>query len=1324
MNLYKSLFFSQILSLFFFVTNVQSQNLNFKHYGLPEGLPQETIHCITKDSQGFYWLGTSDGLVRFDGHDFITPEYHTAKITLDGLLINDIVEDNKHNIWIATSQNGVFRYDYISELLTPVGVKNSNATSIIYTQKGQIFVSYFTNGLYQIIQENGKFISKKIQFNNFDDSQITTFEHTKNHFVLGTNTGELFLFNNLKLKKTAIQKIQTDFELGKINNIVSIQNQVFICATNGLFKLSEDLKSVIKIPLHKIIPNQKKAFSVYDIVAKNNTYYIATDNGLLELLKKHKFKLLKQYISKQKYDIHTPNNNVINDLFIDDDLLLLGGNNLDIATITKNKIINLINTELQVGNPSVFSFEKYKDKLFIATTSGLLVQDANKKYTKIPLPINRIRTITLDNDSNLWVAALNKIFIIPLDYLDINNPYFITISPFSEKNGNTIIRRLYKDNKGTIWIATNGDGLYQFTGNIAKNDFNYRIFKPNNSKNSLPSGFIIGISQDANHNFWLSTQTGLSKLSFDENTYDNPKFTNYFKGENGLKTNGILSTFTDSDKQLWIATRKGLHLYKENKFIHFGKKEGLTNTFVYNILEDNLGNLWLSTNGGIFRFNKATKKFTNYTVKDGLQSSEFNLGAAYKDTETGELYFGGINGFNYFNPNEMDKLDKEGNLCFTNISIKDKNVSPLNSSILNKSISNTESVELNYTDFPVNLNFSALDYRPNSNISYAYKLLPDDTQWNILKDKNSLQLLSLSPKSYTLQIQGMSRGNLWKKAPLELKISVNPPWYRSVLAYLLYILLFLGIVYFIYNSSLQRKLAGQEAKRLQDLDDLKAKFITNITHEFRTPLTIILGFVDSLKEQFSAKKETLSTLNTIEQNGNNLLDLVNQMLDLSKLEKGSLSLNLIQSDIVAYLNHLLQSFSNIAKTKKINLQFASDVAVLKMDFDAEKIRQIFTNLISNALKFSKENTTVTLKIKRNNNHLEITIIDEGFGIPATEIDQIFDRFYQVDNSEFKVSQGTGIGLSLTKELVLLMQGTIQVTSKINKGTTFTICLPISCNEENKQITNLNIPLKHTNVPELNQNIALEDTNTVLVVEDNPDMSRYIVSCLAPTFKTIVASNGKQGLEIATNQIPDVIVTDVMMPIMDGYELTSILQKNEITNHIPIIMLTSKAMQDEKNIGLSSGADAYLTKPFNKKELIIRIENLIEKRTRLQQKFQEHKTPCVNKISENVKDKNSLFLNKISCSIERNIENTEFNSYKLAAELSVSESQLYRKLKAITNYSTAVYIRKIRLLKAKEMLEKTGLTVSEIAYKTGFNDPNWFSRIFKKEFGVTPNDTRK
>ncbi|WP_138432286.1 response regulator [Winogradskyella algicola] len=1313
-----------IISLILCVVSLISgaQNLTFSHYGLDEGLPQETIHCIEKDANGFIWLGTSDGVVRFDGKEFFVPQPDTnSNLDIAGYRIGDILAKDNY-IYIGTGQNGLIKYNIHDETISQLGETNTNCTRLIH-YKDKVVAAFYNNGL-ALIDEFQNFHSDS--FLKKFPKKITGISVYNEMIFVGTDEGFIY---KVKLDD------KNDFVYGfyykkvanlnaQINNLQTLNGQLWVSTNEGIYKYSDTINSFDAIPIHK--NNQTVNYNTNTLAFHYETFYLGTtsDGLLLGNFDGDKFSVSQHFVADKKYDASTINSDGINELFISDDLLFIGNINLDITTVKAQDVFIQPTENFDLDNPSVFAVYDTKDYLFTGSSSGLVIS-SNKNISKYNVlsEHNRVRGITRDNHNNIWFVTNKGVFIIPLKNLDIKNPTIISC-PIDANDSAQLpaenMRSVYKDHDGNIWITTFNAGFSKFIGDVTSNNLKFKTY----SSEALASVFTLSMVEDASSNYWMSTQKGLSKLNFKDDELISVK--NYDESS-GLATKGVLSSFIDSENTLWVASRKGLNKYNEasDSFKSYGKREGLTNTFVYNINEDNSGNLWLSTNGGLFRFNKTTEEFTNYNPKDGVQSTEFNLGATFKNETTGQLYFGGINGLNIFDPNRISELDKEGTLKFTSLKIKDEYILPNTSKILSTSISNAKEVNLNYDSFPVNLNFAALDFRLNSNINYVYKLLPDDTDWNNLGSKNNIQLLNLSSKSYTLQIQGKSRNDLWKKPPLELKISVTPPWYKSNLAYLSYLLLFLGIVYAFYKISLQRQIAGQESKRLQDLDDLKSRFITNITHEFRTPLTIILGYLSNLKERFNTKDEVSTSLETIEQNSNNLLDLVNQMLDLAKLEKGQLNVNLIQNDIVAYVSHIVYSFKSIAADKDISIKFSSEPNQIIMDFDAEKIRQIMTNLISNGIKFSPQHSELNIRLtKKEVSILQIEVTDQGYGIEESQLPFIFDRFYQAENAVHKVAQGTGIGLALTKELVELFNGKIKVASIVNKGTSFTITLPITNTAEARPVDQderqINIG---TVVPQIDDVISDEDANAVLIVEDNADMARYVASCLKPNYKVSFAKNGKEGLKLAKQNIPDIVVTDVMMPVMDGFELTQKLQADDNTNHIPIIMLTSKAMQEDRLEGITSGADAYLTKPFQKKELQLRMQMLISKRKQLQERYTVNS--IVEKKEEQPKplDKKLVFLNTVVDAIHQHIEDSNFGATELASFLAMSDSQLYRKLKAISNTSTAVFIRKVRLKKGKDMLKNKDLSVSEIAYAVGFNDPNWFSKTFKEEFGQSPTKFR-
>jgi len=552
---------------------------------------------------------------------------------------------------------------------------------------------------------------------------------------------------------------------------------------------------------------------------------------------------------------------------------------------------------------------------------------------------------------------------------------------------------------------------------------------------------------------------------------------------------------------------------------------------------------------------------------------------------------------------------------------------------------------------------------------------------------------------------------------------------RNLFIILVLLVLLIGTAYFF----IYRKIEASKRKRLKEINELKNALFTNITHEFRTPLTIIKGMTDALKSDLKNKKQedVENALEMIERNSASLLHLVNEMLDLSKIESGNMELNVVQSDVIPFLKYLSESFSSFAEENQISLTVYSEIDTLLMDFDGNKLTSIISNLLSNAIKFTPEYGKIIVHIneikQKGKSYLCIKIKDNGIGIPKEELGNVFNRFYQTDNSSVRNHEGSGIGLALTKELVALMNGTITVKSKLDKGSVFNVMIPITreapvtAKVETDSIATIPKITKQSKRIEQTLETNLE-LPVVLIIEDNEDVAHYLKTCLKGKYRTLHASNGNMGIEMAYEKIPDIIISDVMMPGKDGFEVCKTLKADERTDHIPIVILTAKVTTEDRLTGLTHGADAYLAKPFNKKELFIRLDQLVLLRKKLVDKIQKdglHK--FMGKQAESPETK---FLQKVIQFINEDISNSAFGSGDLADKLHLSESQVYRKLKAITDTSTAVFIRSIRLQKAKELIQTTDKTISEIAYETGFNDPSWFSRAFKEEFGFPPSDVSK
>ena len=566
-----------------------------------------------------------------------------------------------------------------------------------------------------------------------------------------------------------------------------------------------------------------------------------------------------------------------------------------------------------------------------------------------------------------------------------------------------------------------------------------------------------------------------------------------------------------------------------------------------------------------------------------------------------------------------------------------------------------------------------------------------------------------------------------------LHFTIQSPWWTTWWAYLVYFILFGFVVNSIYRFQLSRKLATSETKRLREVNEFKNNLFTNITHEFRTPLTVIKGMTETVKSSLKSKEfdNVDSSLEMIERNSDGLLQLVNEMLDLAKIESGNIELQLVQADVIPFIKYVCESFESYADENHIKLTTYSEVESLVIDFDGNKLTSVLSNLLSNAIKFTPESGKIIVHINQitqnEKPYLFFKVKDNGIGIAENELSNIFSRFYQTDSSTVREQEGTGIGLALTKELIDLMQGNIDVKSTIGAGSEFSVTIPITNNAtktdkvETSKLTQ--IPKLKTASTQIDDFAEIDsELPLVLIIEDNLDVAHYLKSCLKNKFETLHAPNGIKGIEMAFDKIPDIIISDVMMPGKDGFEVCETLKTDERTDHIPIIILTAKASFEDKLKGLSHGADAYLAKPFVKEELFIRLDKLVANRKKLINKIQkEGSGTLLNKQTKNPK---LQFLKKVVKLIHEDISNSEFGSEELAKKLLVSESQVYRKIKAITGKSTAVYIRSIRLQYAKELLITSNKTVSEVAFDVGFNDPSWFSRAFKKEFGYSPTAASK
>lgn len=796
--------------------------------------------------------------------------------------------------------------------------------------------------------------------------------------------------------------------------------------------------------------------------------------------------------------------------------------------------------------------------------------------------------------------------------------------------------------------------------------------------------------------------------------------------------------YEDEDGQLWLSSQTEQGLIKFNNTLdslHLQPYQPLPSVGplrkVYHILRENAEYLWLVSTLGVFRLQRKTGKLTRYPMFPSFAKTGFlrlpafvaSNGTFYIGTMTGEVLA--------FDPKkvvEQSHLSEVYRVALTRYSRYDARRDSL--FVQQNNLSGLRQIRLTHQDRNFTLEFFVPDFRsPNEN-KFTWRLEGYESNWSAPTTANYLQYENLPPGEYLLHIRGGLIEEYYASSELTLKVTVLQAWYKTGWAFLGYLLLLAAVAFFLYKFQLNRKLEHAEALRIKELDVIKSRLYTNITHEFRTPLTVILGMVETIRGHENERK-------LIRRNGKNLLRLINQLLDLSKLDSGTMKMDLVQGDMINYLQYLTESFHSMAHEKNVRLTFYAEIPELIMDFDEVKIQHIIYNLLTNALKFTKAGGKVVLHANQAQRSgepfLKLKVQDTGIGIPEDQLSHIFDRFFQADNSNTRKGDGTGIGLALTRELIELMGGSISAESTLGKGTNFTLLLPIRL-QSNPPLPLIEFSSSRSLIPELvpdlpapisavttddHENVGSEKP-LLLIIEDNADVVTYIVGLLEREYDITTAPNGRFGIEKAYEIIPDIIISDVMMPEKDGYEVCETLKHDERTSHIPIILLTAKAEAADRIRGLRKGADAYLMKPFNKEELYVRLEKLLELRQALQQRYAgkeaESRKPAVPTLDD-------LFLGKLRQNVAENLDNSELGAEQLCQVVNLSQSQLYRKMAALTGEPPNAFIRKIRLQKAKEMLETTELNISEIAYSVGFNDPNYFSRAFAREFGQSPSSYR-
>jgi ligand-binding sensor domain-containing protein/signal transduction histidine kinase/CheY-like chemotaxis protein len=1338
--------------------------LSFDHLSVASGLSQSTVLSIFKDSRGYMWFGTRDRLNRYDARQIRIYNYHyndTTSISCSDYIFS-VFEDRDKNLWIGTVK-GLNRYipeqdafeRIMSDPKNPESLSDNNVyctyqdnlgnlwfgslngLNVLSSPKSRNFTKYFkasrnhpgltgnqVNIIYQDRNQNlwigtsdgltkmtptkggytfTPFVSSKADPNGLDGNFVKTIaEDKQGNLWIGTETGGLNLYD----AKTATF---SHFKHDPYNTNTLSNNDV-----------------------RKIMPD------------KSGKLWIGTMNGI------NVFDPLTKQFTHYEHDLENRNSlsdNSIKDIYQDDN-----------GTIWVGTMFGGVN----IIHPNSIPFTVYQSNKFKNSISG-----------------NIVSSITADAKQNLWIGTEGN----GLNYFDKTSgtfKHYISHPADATGIGTNFIKALYRDKQNNLWVGLHQGGidLYQ----PATDNFKHYRHDANNP-NSISSDIVSCIWEDSQNRFWVGTSTGLNLFDKKQQIfvhylgdtahplhlssrwirciYEDSKhniwvgttgglnllkpgaraFT-WFKANerdsNSLRGGYINCIKEDSGGNIWIgAFHGGLSLYnaQTQKFKTYTTQQGLPSDNVLNIQQGDNGYLWISTDNGLSKFNIKTGKVKNYNVKDGLPTNEFNYGSGYRDAD-GSLYFGTFNGLVSFSPKRIKENAVAPAILFTKLKLFNQPVSIGDTTgLLKQDISLTTDITFTHDQNVFSIDFTALNYDKPDRNQYMYKLDDFENAWNYVTIPTATYT-NLPAGDYHFLVKGSNNDGLWSADVKSLHIKILPPLWKTWWAYLIYLVVFVTILYWVIRffrrqARLERDLYYEHLnyERQQEVHQLKLDFFTKVSHEIRTPLTLILAPVEKLIDLTLDNSTVSKQLVYVKQNADRLIRLVNELLDFRKIETGHMKLFAAEQDVVKFCHDVYMSFERVAAAKQISYSFATDTEQTMVYFDGPQFEKVLFNILSNAFKFTPDGVEVSVTLITNAANVDITITDNGPGISAEAQQHIFDDFYQ-DKHSSKAS-GWGIGLALAKNIVGLHKGSISVKSELAVGnepgnTAFKVSLlkgktHFAIDELADEIPEQHLPqLVSYQIPELNiELIPGKEKPVVLLVEDNDEVRGFIKEGLAETYEIHESNNGADGWETASVLIPDLIISDVTMPVMDGLELCSKIKTDECTNHIPVILLTAKAAHTHLVSGLETGADAYITKPFSMQILELNVRNLLLARQSMRQKYSQQVTLMpTNRVIASPDEK---FLHRLMEIVELNMEDPDFDVIKLVNVIGMSQTVLYRKIKALTDLTITDFIKSTRLKQAAQLLAQNKLGIAEVAYAVGFNDRKYFSKEFKKQFGKTPSE---
>lgn len=1327
---------------------LSAQPYTIKQLGIREGLSNNHVVSIAQDKKGFLWFATEEGLNKFDGIRFISyyKEETVGKPSITGNELNCLLDDPADSIlWIGTQRAGVNAYNYVNDTFTtykhddtnPESLITDDITKIVPASDGNLWICTYWKGIDYFDKQTGKFTHYNTEtVEGLASNHIWSVADGGNGMLYIGHVHHGFSILSVKDKKARNFTHSADDANSLPGNEVTCvykdnNSNIWVGTDKGLVLFNPETESFI--PYNDLF--KSVSHRVYDIrQLDGNKLWIAMEFGgiaILDLSQSLFHSSDRPHITviKERDDEYGLSNSSVRCLFQDSfDNVWAGSWGGGINFIQREP--SLFNTYKYSSFPSVGNSLTNRiasgvcmdkaDRLWIGTDGGGINVFSKDKRIAVynmddgSLNGNTVQTALCDSKGGLWFG----LFYGGIAYHDPSTGSFHRVD--ASRLFHTDVRSFFEDREGNIWAGTS-EGIYLIDRD--KQTIKAHYERENN--------LVRCVLKDSQGQIWVGFfGEGLGLYDAQLNDIQ------LFNVKSGFPSNTVNALYEDTRKRLWVASGEGLVCFSnlsDRNYRVYQRESGLANTHIQAIGEDKAGNIWMSTNKGISCLIDSSGTFYNYDHHDNLPMGSFSRNCMTYGQD-GKLYFGSINGLCYFNPQHVLQKRKSPAAFITNIEVTD----PLNKPHDNENViavNGQKSIKLKYTQNSFNIRFNIQNYALVKQVEYAYMLKGLDNSWYTLTDPNNVTFRNLPPGNYQFLVKTRMRNQEWSDQVASLNIRIAPPLWLTWWAKSFYVLLCLSILFSIFyaykkrlNAETLYKLEKQSHKQEQELNNERLRFYTNITHELRTPLTLILGPLEDIQNNNSLSTKDAQKISVIHQSAIRLLNLINQILEFRKTETQNRKLCVSRNNIVTLIHEVGLKYKELNRKEEIDIRIEVEEEDIPMYFDREIIQIILDNLISNALKYT-EKGNITIGIGRTSregvNYTEIRVSDTGYGISPDALAHIFDRYYQ-EGGKHQAS-GTGIGLSLVKNLVTLHEGEINVESVPGAGSTFCVTLltdnsyPHALHADSQEDGN-GLPVAEA----LHTDAETTDKPILLVVEDNPDICDYIADSFSDNFEVRTACNGKQGKESALKEIPDIIVSDIMMPVMDGNEMCRELKKDVRTSHIPIILLTAKDSLRDKEEGYSVGADSYLTKPFSASLLRSRIDNLLHSRRQLATYFNAnagiHAKSAI--ITESLNKLDNEFIRKIDDLIEARLSSDKIDVNYLSDKMCMSNSTLYRKMKALTGLSTNEYVRKTKMRHAERFLLEGKYSISEIAFKVGINNLFYFRQCFKEEFGTIPSEYLK